>query len=929
MTDLRIRRAVFALFLLSGACGLIYQVVWTRMMTLLFGVTVYAVSTVLCSFMAGLAMGSLVFGRVADRSRRPLMLYGYLEIGIGLCGAIFPYAMEAVRPLFVLIHRTWYEAGHGVFSLARFGIVFPMLLVPTFLMGGTFPIVSRYFVRARGTLTRDVGFLYAVNTSGAVIGVFLVGFVLLAYLGMWNTTMIAALGNILVGIVSVLVGRHAVVSLEGDALDAGQASSPVSPGAPESHDRTDTPSALEAPGDDARPAWVAQLALIAIALSGFVSLGLEVLWTRVLVFHTHNSTYAFSSMLMAFLIGIAGGGWLMGLIAPRVKRPFLLFALLQVGIAVWSVGSLYGVGQLQHLTNFLADAIPFDNWAEIVVIILSQSLATLLFPATLMGMTFPLATTLATRGMGRVGRGIGDVYAANTFGTVAGSFLTGFVLIPLLTVRGSFIFLAGINCAIAALLILAGGELAPRLRKSFVAGCVLFILAAQLVMPADVVSNDFSKTLGNLVYYNEEVTDTIMVIDLKDRNGIPQKDYRMLVFADGRGTAGHATKAEDRFYAHLPMLLHPDPKEVLLICVGAGNTLGAFLDHSRMERIDCVELSPGVLEASRRFETNDGALEPPLDPRIRMNIDDGRNYLLGSDRTYDIVHLDPPELHTAGIVYLYTREFYEAAKARLKPGGVFSHWFNASKLTAEEMRDVVATFHDVFPHGTIWQGPGIYSWNLIATDRPLTVPLRAASTIMSGEERVRANLVDALNDPGREMVDPHFFFSHLLMDEHTLAEYSKGARILTDDLTIVDYSSPRSPYSGFGFVHIFMPSDSRRILREEARKRQDEPARKPEPGGWVYLTELAMKTDDVASIIDWTGYSDEERAAAEAAIHQKVAERKALMEKWYKDLTADWKTMEMDPVDAAPPAAAESAEVSPATDSTITTDTTKPADPAP
>lgn len=850
------RRVIFLLFFLSGACGLMYEVVWTRMMTFVFGISVYAVTTVLCSFMAGLALGSLFFGRLADRSSRLLLIYGLLEIGIGLFALAFPAIMKGLEPVFIHIYQSFYGK-YYLFSFIRFLIIFAVLLAPTIMMGGTFPLLSRCFVRGEKSLGQDLGFLYAINTTGAVAGTFVVGFITLAYLGISKTIDLAAATNIAIGAAAILLGRGVRIPAAGDPVTGGENMTESQPKAAVPHQEAVTPRE-----NAATPSTIA-LVLVAIGASGFASLGLQVLWSRVLVFYLHNSTYAFSAMLTVFLLGLALGSWIFGAVITRIRRPIAFFASLELGIALWCVLSLFLLGRLPGVIRYLSALIPFNNWYEVVIIILAQAMLILFVPTLLMGMTLPLAARLVTPSLTGLGRKVGMVYAVNTLGTVLGSFVVGFILIPLLGIRNSFIILAAINAFIAAALFMGSRDTPPPVRFFAAATCVLFVAISALGVPRDIIFRRFTKAFGDLLFYKEEVTDTIMVSDRGQG-----WEGRTLIFADGRGTAGHWTRMEDRYYGHLPMLLHDNPKDVLVICFGAGNTMGAITRHKAPERIDCVELSRGVTEAAHYFETNNNVLD---DPRVHMHFEDGRNFLLGTDQKFDIIHLDPPELHTAGVVNLYTEEFYELCKAHLKPGGIMSHWFNSTKITDEEQRIVVGTFGKVFPHGTVWQGPGLYSWNLIATDHPLRVPLQAVSERIK-EPAVAANLKEFNLD------DPLRFFSYLLMKEETVAAYTHGARTITDDLTIIDYTNPKSIHSGFGFVNIlsaakdieaFLPTDPYISKMKEF-----------EGGGLRNLIKLTEATDSVTDIIDWSGISPAQQKEDEAQLREHIEDRKLVMQKY-------------------------------------------------
>jgi spermidine synthase len=831
-----IKALILLLFFASGACALIYEVVWTRRMTFVFGVSVYAVSTVLSSFMAGLALGSLYFGRRIDRARRVLPIYAALEFGIGIYALLSPRLLDGLEPLFGLIRRDFYS-NYGLYSFWRFLIAFTLLLPPTFMMGGTFPVLSRFIVRRRESLGRDVGALYAINTAGAVAGTFLVGFVMLAAFGMKLSIYIAAAANLAIGAIALALARYETDAPE----EAATESHPAAPPPVES------------------PLASAPIVLAAIGLSGFAALGLEVLWARVLVFHLHNSTYAFSAILVVFLLGLALGSWIYSRIAERLVRPVGAFGLMEIGIGLWTLASLWIVGALPRLTEALAAAIPSDDWTEVVAIILAQAAVILLPPTVLMGMTLPLATRLVATNLKGLGARIGGVYSINTLGTVLGSSIVGFVLIPYAGgVRNSFLIVAGINLLVGAGLILHCRATPAPLKLAGAAGALALIALAPILIPPTILIGRYAASLGELRFYKEEATDTIMVADLGG-----DAEMRTLVFADQRGTAGTWSRMEDRYYGHLPVLLHPDPRDVLVICFGAGNTMGAIGRHEEVESIEFVELSPGVVEAAKFFaSTNFSILD---DPRVAPHFEDGRTYLLGVEKQYDVIHLDPPELHTAGVVNLYTEEFYELCKRRLKPGGVMSHWFNATKVEDEEMRIVVGTFQKAFPHATVWQGPGGYSWNLIATDGPLRIDWADVS------RRIRQpRVVDSLGE--WDLNNPARFFSSLLMNAESLRRYSEGRPTITDDMTIVDFTNPKSIHSGFGFLNMYSPARNLEgALPSNPYVTDGEAFR---GGGLSRLVELTQETDDARPSIDWTGVGEAERAAAEEAIGRFIEERK-------------------------------------------------------
>lgn len=840
------RKILFGLFFLSGACGLVYEIIWTRMLTLIFGVTVYAVSAVLCAFMLGLALGSLIFGRLADRTARPLRVYGLMEIGIAALALLFPRLLDAAAPLFLQIYKHFYASYH-VFSIMRFLAVLPLLLGPTILMGGTLPILSRHFVRRHKNFAHELGLLYAINTAGAVAGVFIVGFVLLAALGIERSIVATAALNVTVGALALVLDFTGKKQPAAEA-EADEAAEIAAPAAPQAAD----PYAVSR--------GQALMAMFAIALSGFASLGLEVLWTRVLVFHTHNSTYAFSAMLMVFLSGLAVGGWLLGRLSGRIRRPLFVFGLLEAGIGLWAVVSMLLNEYMIQINEFLTNVIPLAEWNKAIALILIKSAIILLAPTILMGMTFPLATRMVTAHLGELGRKVGLVYAANTLGTVAGSFIVGFFLIPLLGMRNSFIAVAVLNIAIAIGLFLMARPMGRPQRWCAALSAAALLLGLLCIVPRDVMKRVYSELLGRVVYYKEEVTDTIMVIDFPDASGRPNKDLRWLTFSDGRGTAGHQTRQENHYCAHLPMLLHEgDPRRVLVICIGSGNIIGAFRQYKCLESIDCVDLSTGIPDAARYFESNDGVFNPPVDPRIKFHAEDGRTFLLGSQKNFDVIQLEPPEMHTAGVVFLFTSDFYEICRKKLNPGGIVLQWINTWKLTDEETRICIASFQKVFPHGTIWQTPALGHMLFVGTEEPLRIPLKRIEKFLAREPGVYKQLVSD------NMQDLQTFFSLLLMNETTMKEYCANTPVSTDDKTIIDYANPKAIFSGFGVMHMFSPIRWQHYNMADFFK-----------GGWAYIARLTDHTDTVTPLIDWTGVSAAEKQATEKRIDQRIRERKLL-----------------------------------------------------
>ncbi len=763
---------LYPLFFASGTCALSYEVVWTRVFTLTFGVSVYAVSAVLAAFMGGLALGSFAFGRIADRSRNAVRLYGLIEGAIGLYAFVLVGLFKWLEPVYVFLYRHLIETP-WLLHMSRFAVAAALLLVPTTLMGATLPVLTRYFVRRPGQLGRSVGVLYFLNTAGAVAGCLIVGFIALQYLGIRSTLYVAAGANVLIGLAAVAVARPEapgwVVPAEAVA---------------DHHNRPEVGQ-----GELRVPMW---LLLVMFALAGMASLSYEVLWTRILLAFLHNSVYAFSAMLSTLLVGIALGS----LVFARKERRsggLVVFGLVEISIAAWVAVSTVAVNYIGYVTRALSRRVTIDSWTDTAAIMFGIT-GFMILPATLlMGYAFPLAVKIAHRAWARVGGHVGTIYAVNTFGAIVGSVATGFLLVPWLGVRNSLLAIICLNVLIGAAAILLAPGLRPPAKALFCLACLGAVTLFQQVVPPTHFQRMYTcpdpetgKPRFEIVFYKEEATDTVMVTERRGR-GVAS---RLIRFSDGRGTAGIVTDPYNRMYAHIPMLVHPHPRSALCICFGVGNTLSAMAAHD-VERVDCVELSPGVIEAAAFFYTNKGVLK---DPKVKLYIEDGRNFLLGRDEKYDVIGLEPPEMHTSTVVNLYTVEFYRLCRKALNPRGLLCHWMNAAMMPKLELKMLIATCLAVFPHTTLWEGGGGHELLLLASDAPLRVDL-AGFCRRFREPRVQEDL------KGIGHASMFEFLAHFVWGERQLREYAGEAELVTDDRTYVDFSVPRSVFAGYGLAH--------------------------------------------------------------------------------------------------------------------------------
>lgn len=682
------RKAVLPLFLASGAAGLIYEVTWSRALGAVFGNTIFAVSTVLTAFMLGLAVGSWLLGRLADRSSRPLILYALLEVLIG----IYAFGSPAILDAADLFYRWFYrnlDPGFYPLSLARFFLSVLILLIPTALMGGTLPVLSKLWANppdeksVKTRIGRDVGSLYAINTFGAVAGSFLAGYFFIELLGLRNTIFLAASANVAVGLLALGLHVFTKTRQAGDrATVSRRRKKPRKVIAPQ--------IAGLLPDETGKP-----VVLAAVAVAGFCSLSLEVLWTRVLVFVLETSAYAFACMLTCFIFGIALGSLVCSrLLLPRIKRPILAMGVIEFLVALSALASVPLLGSLGQIDLLLTRRGPtFSFWKEAAVHFFDASVV-LLIPTVFMGMLFPIAVSVCAKSWKTAGRRVGELYACNTVGCVAGSFVAGFAAVPLLGLRNGFLAIIGIQFLLAVGIFFFSEWRSAILGSSAALVTIVLLICGTALLGPDV----FLRTINTyhypseIVYLNDDATGTVTVHDLPDGD--------RLIAVDGVDVAGAdlMLRTTQKLQAYAPLLVHGSPKKVLQIGFGSGETTGVGLAFG-VDQYSIVEICPGVFEAGRFFEQiNRGSYK---DPRLRKIIMDGKNFVKLTGEKFDIIMNDSTYPGTTGSSALYTYDHFKQCRDRIEPGGVLSCWVPLD-LRPEDFSIIVRSFQAVMPNCSLW-----------------------------------------------------------------------------------------------------------------------------------------------------------------------------------------------------------------------------------
>ena len=763
---------ILGLFFLSGASALVYEVVWTRDLTNTFGGTAFAVATVLAAFMAGLALGSTLFGRSIDRRGNPLLIYGLLEAGIAIWALLLPVLLGLLDHVYTGLHRSL-EPGFYTLSLIRFVLCFLVLLVPTTMMGGTLPVLGKLLLRSPKRLGQRAGLLYAANTLGAVLGTAAGGFVLLPALGLAGSTYLAVAINLLVAVAAVAMARR----FRGEA---------VAP-APEPKPTRETSRA-------ANPRLL-RVVLWVYAASGFAALAYEVAWTKTLSMILGNTTYAFTSMLTTFLLGLSLGSLIFSRLADRHGRPEALLALIQTGIPLLALGTLPFMEVLPQL--FVDGFARLEgSWFALELYRILLAGITMILPTILMGGTFPLVTRIYV-GQGNTGTRLGRLYAANTVGAILGSFLTGFVLIPWIGRQDSVLAASFVNIAAAVLLVatIRWRGVPAGVRWAMTAVVVLLvpatvvglrpwdpsIISSGAYVYAGRISEDETvaeyMSESKILFYEESTEATVSV---------SQTQFVRSLRTNGKIEASsHGDMVTQKLISHLPILYHAGtPRDALMIGLASGISVGALLTHP-LEEVETVEIIPSMERAARYFEHwNYRCLD---DPRHRLIMNDGRNYLLLSDREYDIIVSEPPNPWVAGVGSLFTQEFFELTKARLAPGGVVCQWVQTYQFNEDDLKTVLGTFRDAYPYVHLWQG-GVGDLIIVSSLEPLVLDL----------DRVREALDGRPGDDFAqlEILPVEQILSYFITDRAGIEIFVGGwEKRVTDDNLYLEYAVPRHMFA--------------------------------------------------------------------------------------------------------------------------------------
>lgn len=747
---------VFVCFFLSGATALIYEVVWVRLLALTFGNTVYAVGIVLTSFMSGLSLGSLIIGRWSDKDKNLLKGYGILEWGIAVSALISPLLLDRISGIYLSLSIT--SMPLWAVSIIRYLLSIAVLLLPTTLMGGTLPVLSRYFIRSEPDLEKRLSQLYSLNTLGGVFGTFLVGFILVRFLGITMTLTITAAVNVIIGSAAYYLGMQQ--------------------SAPE--------RVIEHADDEGRKksAYVYAYALGAFFLSGFTAMVYQIAWSRLLVGIIGSTTYAFSIILIGFLFGIALGSFVVSRYSGKNLLGLGHFSAIQIAIGICCFLSLLLFYLLPPLM-LKGLQMTGNSYVAVMAVNMLLVLGYLLVPTTLFGATFPILAAIYSSGRPRVGSQIGTIYAANTFGAIFGSSLTAFYLIPAAGAMASIQYATLLNILIGV----AGFAMLRRFRLMVAAaGLIIIPLLPVRIADETLVSGvavygkraDFTLTSDTQVFlYLREGLNATIAVTTNDDGSIALSTNGK---ADGSTGADMSTQLAS---AYFPLLLHSNPADLLIIGYGTGVTVRAAADFAGVRNIETIEIEPKVMEAGHFFDqVSRGALR---DPKVKLYVDDARSHIVASKRRYDLIISEPSNPWISGIGNLFSREFYEASRSRLNRGGLYCQWVQLYGLDPEVLRMIIRTFSSVFPETTIWQTNPADILLIGSSEMPVELDyLQISERLMqTNRSDMRAYL---------HIYDPLDFLSYFVAGKQGVEKLSGNAAVNTDNLPLLEFEAPFSLY---------------------------------------------------------------------------------------------------------------------------------------
>ncbi|MBN2714357.1 MAG: fused MFS/spermidine synthase [Deltaproteobacteria bacterium] len=834
---------VLIAFILSGFSSLTLETIWIRYLEHVFGATTLAVSTVLTCFMGGLALGSWLFGRYADRIKQPVAAYAIAEGVVGVCAFIIPFIIHNVYPHVNALMTAHMGNSFLLFSFVRFIAVALVLIIPATCMGATLPLLSRHFMRSAAHMKRAgqrIGLLYTLNTVGAVLGVFGATFILLKTIGLWATNVTAGVINLILCLV-ILLYRNRLESTKQNDDDSDLDDADLDDADLDLADLDLNDVLLKRPVGMLPISKTARwFVVFAFFLSGLASMNLQVVWNRAMAMIIGSSVYSFAIVLIAFLIGLAFGSAIFSRLSKRMRNPVFVLAIVELSIAALAMASYLYIDDLPQLFARMVTA-NIDDYEEhvgLVQFIMFIVASLPVVPVTFgMGATFPLTIKAVTASLDSVGKDVGSVYALNTLGAICGSFLSAFVFVPFFSrtfngagMQSSYFLSVGIYAfiGVSLLLVTPGFKGVMRIAAALPAALVtiLFLFQAPGWDPAKLTIGVFRISLmadaldeeswgaPDIKYYADGVTTTVS-IEMWGRH-IALKNNGKVDASNGDDMPTQV------MVAAYPLLFHPRGPEnldVAIVGFGSGVTVGAALEFP-IKHVDCVELESAVIEASSVFGGIDGApVQPEFDvnhlvyrdqsdpgfdwndpntfvinDRLSVFANDGRNFLAASPKQYDVIISEPSNPWITGVSNMFTSDAFRSSSRALKNDGIFAQWVQLYEMSPGNIKTIFRTFASVYPHVMLFSAEDLSSDTvLLGSFEPLEFNLERMDKIIA-DRRVQRELNRAYIFSATDV-----FARVLLANRDEVLTYTNGKDrdgwdslpINTDDNAHIEFAAPK------------------------------------------------------------------------------------------------------------------------------------------
>ena len=738
------------LYFFSGAAGLTYQVIWLRYLKLIFGVTHLSVSLIVSAFMTGLALGSYFIGKWADKNRSPLLLFGLSELAIGLYALLSPSLFSGVDSLYMSLGQSEF-VNSGVSHAFRFLMTFIILILPTSLMGGTFPLISKAFIKSGESIKKDTALLYGLNTMGAMLGAFLAGFIFLRNFGTLQSLHIAAALNLSIGFLAIIV--QITLGKNWQQEDTKEENK---------HDFI-----LNTPLD--------RLIFIGFGISGFISLTYEVLWTRGLIFFLGLTTYAFTTILVTFLAGIALGSMALSLFSKRIKHFGRAFAWIEILIGISALIALPLLHKLHPLSASIMQQWQINSWAGILSVKFIIAFLVMLFPTFLMGMSMPVVISWFTKNRQGLGTNIGRIYSINTVGSIFGSLFAGFIFIPLFGIQTALTLMVWANILLGVAIFYVDSKDHKKNLPAYtlsvlgLIGGLIFLFNTESMIFSSVEFSGHQKRY-KLLYAHEGPEASIAVLQDKINN-----ERELNINGESTAFTIYQDMQVHKLLAHLPALIHPDPRDFLVVGFGFGSTsYGSSLYPN--SNVDCVEILKDEIKTAPWFEKENHNVIAA--DNFNLIINDGRDYIKTTNKQYDIISFNA--IHPKISPNLYTHEFYEMCRRILKPDGMIIAWLPPNAISEEEFTGMIRTFNMVYENSSLWYVNPSHML-LMGSNQEFSISYERLIERLS-IPAVNADLAETNYDNVLEIL------TNFVAAGDELKKYSEKAPFNSDDFPVVEFS---------------------------------------------------------------------------------------------------------------------------------------------